>query len=87
MQGGSVTVTSDKLDVTDDDTDDAMLSFLLLENPEHGSVFVGGSELMPNEEFIKLDIHTGEVEYRHNNDEDLLVREKYQLSAFLFGYA
>ena len=71
MQGESVTVTSDKLDVTDADTDEAILSFLLLEEPNHGEVWTNGYKLDPNQEFIKPDITAGDVEYRHNGDDSL----------------
>lgn len=68
MQGESVTITSDKLDVTDADTDEAILSFLLLEEPGHGELWNSGYKMDPTQEFIKPDITAGDVEYHHNGD-------------------
>ena len=67
MQGASVSVTNDKLDITDGDTEVALLSFMLLEEPEHGEVWANGFKLNPGEEFFQPDITAGDVEYRHDD--------------------
>jgi len=67
MQGASVSVTNDKLDITDGDTEVALLSFMLLEEPEFGEVWANGFKLNPGEEFFQPDITAGDVEYRHDD--------------------
>jgi hypothetical protein len=67
MQGASVSVTNDKLDITDGDTEVALLSFMLLEKPEHGEIWANGFKLNPGEEFFQPDITAGDVEYRHDD--------------------
>ena len=57
--------------MTDADTDEAILSFLLMEEPEHGEMWTSGSKMEPNEEFIKPDITAGDVEYHHNGDDSI----------------
>ena len=64
MQGASVTVTTDKLDITDADTEQDMLSFMLLEEPGHGQIYAMGAKLNPGEEIYQPSIASGDIEYR-----------------------
>ena len=69
MQGGSVVISTDKLDIEDEDTERHMLSFMLLERPEHGDVNSAGLQLQPQDEFFQPDLAANDVEYQHNDDE------------------
>lgn len=71
MQGEAVTVTQDKLDVTDMDTSDEMLAFMLLEEPAHGELRIADMKIEVGYEFTKLDIVAGDVSYANNGDNDI----------------
>ncbi|CBY08706.1 unnamed protein product [Oikopleura dioica] len=70
MQGEAVTITQDKLDVTDMDTSDEMLAFMLLEEPAHGELRIADMKIEVGYEFTKLDIVAGDVSYANNGDDD-----------------
>ncbi|XP_074843128.1 FRAS1-related extracellular matrix protein 2 isoform X2 [Carettochelys insculpta] len=66
LEDGAVEITTNIIQGTDEDTDDLMLTFIVEDPPQHGSILVQG---VPAERFSQRDLLDGAVVYAHTGGE------------------
>ncbi|NXC03213.1 FREM2 protein, partial [Orthonyx spaldingii] len=66
LENGVAEITANVIQGTDEDTDDLMLTFIVEDPPQHGSILVQG---VPAERFSQRDLLDGAVVYAHTGGE------------------
>ncbi|NXQ66192.1 FREM2 protein, partial [Quiscalus mexicanus] len=66
LENGAAEITANVIQGTDQDTDDFMLTFIVEDPPQHGSILVQG---VPAERFSQRDLLDGAVVYAHTGGE------------------
>lgn len=69
FENGFTVISTDNLDVTDEDTDPSLLTFSILQTPEHGTLQIGTLEMAAGDSFIKPDIENGIISYINSGSE------------------
>ncbi|SCC90890.1 hypothetical protein SCG7109_BQ_00010, partial [Chlamydiales bacterium SCGC AG-110-M15] len=71
FEGGLAELSNDRLHVIDTDTPDQLLSYLILDVPDHGEVLKDGVALNVGGRFTQQDVNEGRIAYMHDGGESI----------------
>ena len=79
--GGSATITGDDLTVGDTEDGAEEITFTLLDDPDFGSLMLGGAELSEGDTFTQGDIDGGLLSYNQDEDAGVVGSDSFRFTA------